>query len=319
MSINMPKTIKEERLRWVLPIAHKEIKLVDAAKVCQYSERSLERWLNAYREHGEEGLEPKSTRPRTNPKETPIMVKERIKEIREDTKECALKIKWYLEDENIDIHERTIGKILKAENLVKKYRIKRIKYKYIKALLQPGELVEIDVKYVPGRVNNRRYYQFTAIDVSGRWRHLEIYEEQSNYHSIEFLKEVIKRAPFHIKAIKTDNHTTFTNRYLGYPRSSDPQNPRLHSLDVFCAKHNIVHYLIDPGKPAQNGTVERSHGSDQQRVYDREKFSSVEVLKYRIRLWNMYYNSLRHIGLNGKSPNQFLKEYQLTKPTDVRT
>lgn len=314
----MPKTIKEERLRWVLPIHSKEIRLVDAAKVCQHSKRSLERWLAAYRKHGEARLEPRSTRPKTNPKETPITIKERIKELREETKECALKIKWYLEDENIDIHERTVGKILKAENLVKKYRIKRIKYEYIKAQLQPGELVEIDVKYVPGRLKNRRYYQFTATDVSGRWRHLEIYEEQSNYHSIEFLKEIIKRAPFQIKAIKTDNHTIFTNRYTGYLKSSDPQNPRLHPLDVFCAEIGITHYLIDRGKPAQNGTVERSHGSDQQRVYNREKFSNVEVLKYRIRLWNMYYNDLRHIGLNGKSPNQFLKEYQLIKPTNVR-
>lgn len=314
----MPKTIKEERLRWVLPIYNKEIRLVDAVKVCQHSERSLERWLSAYRKHGEAGLVPKSTRPKTNPKETPIMIKERIKEIRQEKKECALKIKWDLEDENIDIHERTVGKILKAENLVKVYRIKRIKYKYIKAQLKPGELVEIDVKFVPGRLKNRRYYQFTATDVSSRWRYLRIYEEQSNYCSIKFLKEVMQRAPFQIKAIKTDNHPTLTNRYIGYLKSRDPQNPRLHPLDVFCAKVGITHYLIDKGKPAQNGTVERSHGSDQQRLYNREKFPSVEVLKYRIRLWNMYYNDLRHIGLNGKSPNQFLKEYQLKKPTKVR-
>ena len=32
MCINMPKTIKEERLRWILPIHNKEIKLVDIAK-----------------------------------------------------------------------------------------------------------------------------------------------------------------------------------------------------------------------------------------------------------------------------------------------
>ena len=32
MCINMPKTIKEERLRWVLPIYNKEIKLKDVAK-----------------------------------------------------------------------------------------------------------------------------------------------------------------------------------------------------------------------------------------------------------------------------------------------
>lgn len=315
----MPKTIKEERLRWVLPIYHKEIRLVDAVKVCQHSKRSLERWLAAYRKHGEAGLIPKSTRPKTNPKETPITIKERIKEIRKETKECALKIKWYLEDENIKIHERTVGKILKAENLVKVYRIKRIKYKYIRAQLKPGEIVEIDVKFVPGRLKNRRYYQFTATDISSRWRYLRIYEEQSNYHSIEFLKEVIKRAPFQIKAIKTDNHVTFTNRYTGYLKSSDPQNPRLHPFDIFCAKVGIIHYLIDRGKPAQNGTVERSHGSDQQRLYNREKFLDVEALKYRLRLWNMYYNDLRHIGLKGKSPNQFLKENQLTKPTKVCT
>lgn len=315
----MPKNIKEERLRWVLPIHNKEIKMVDIAKVCEYSQRSLERWLAEYKKNGEKGLEPKSTRPKSNPKETPIRIKERIKEIREETKECALKIKWDLEDEGIDIHERTVGKILKNENLVKKYRVKKIKYKYIKAKLKPGEIVEIDVKYVPGKIANRRYFQFTAADVSGRWRHLEIYEEQSNYHSVEFLKEVIKRAPFEIKAIKTDNHAIFTNRYTGYMKSSDPMNPKLHPLDIFCAEVGITHYLIDKGKPAQNGTVERSHGSDQQRLYSREKFCNVEDLKYRVRLWNMYYNDLRHIGLNGKSPNQFLKDYQLIKPTDVCT
>jgi len=49
----MPKTIKEERLRCVLPILNKEIRLKDAAKVCPHSQRSLERWLSNYRRSGE--------------------------------------------------------------------------------------------------------------------------------------------------------------------------------------------------------------------------------------------------------------------------
>ena len=93
MCVNMPKTIKEERLRWILPIARKEIKLKDAAKVCPHSQRSLERWLAAYKRYGEAGLEPKSTRPKTNPRETPIRIKERIIELRKETKRCALKLK----------------------------------------------------------------------------------------------------------------------------------------------------------------------------------------------------------------------------------
>lgn len=307
----MPTTIKEERLRWVIPVAKNELRLTDVAKVFPHSQRTLERWVAAYKRDSEDGLDPKSTRPKTNPRETPIWIKERVADLRKEKGECALKIKWDLEDEQVIIHERTVGKILKAKELVKKYRIKRIKYKYIRALLKPGELVEIDVKYVPGKVENRQYFQYTATDLAGRWRHLEIYEEQSNYHAVEFLREVIRRAPFRIKAIKTDNHPTFTNRYTGYLKSSDPQNPRLHTLDIFCAENGIVHYLIDKGKPAQNGTVERSHGSDQARLYDKETFVNVEQLKYRVRLWNMYYNNLRHCGLNGKSPNQFLKEGQL--------
>ncbi len=314
----MPKTIKEERLRWILPIYKKEVKLVDVSKICPHSKRSLERWLSVYRKYGEKGLIPKSTRPKTHSKETSIRVKERIIEIRKEKKECALKIKWDLEDENIRIHERTIGKILKTEGLVKKYRVKKIKYNYIRAKLTPGEIIEIDVKYVPGKIAGKRYFQFTAIDLSSRWRYLKIYDEQSNYHSVKFLQRVIKKAPFKIKAIKTDNHAIFTNRYTGYLKSSDPINPRLHYLDVFCAKVNIIHYLIDKGSPTQNGTVERSHGSDQRRLYSQETFDNVESLKYRVRLWNMYYNNLRHCSLNGKSPNQFLNSFnKIQKPTKV--
>ncbi|MEK7584754.1 MAG: hypothetical protein AAB490_05925 [Patescibacteria group bacterium] len=48
----MAKTIREERLRWVAPIVRHDIKLIDAAKVCPYSKRSLERWVAAYKKGG---------------------------------------------------------------------------------------------------------------------------------------------------------------------------------------------------------------------------------------------------------------------------
>ena len=96
MAICMAKTIKEERLRWVLPIINKEVRLVDSARVCPYGKRSLERWVATYREHGEASLEPKSTDPKTYRVETPIWLKERVVSIRKKTKKCALKIHWQL-------------------------------------------------------------------------------------------------------------------------------------------------------------------------------------------------------------------------------
>jgi len=313
----MSKTIKEERVRWILPIARKEIKLVDVARVCPYGKRSLERWLTAYRQGGEAALEPRSTARKTQENETPIRIKEHIIELRKQTKKCALKLHWHMEKEGLTVPPRTIGVILKREGLVRKYRVKRVKYKYIKAELAPGELVEIDVKYVPGSVAGRQYFQYTAIDRASRWRHLAIYEEQVNGSSILFLEEVMHRAPFSIRAIKTDNHATFTNYYTGTNKRSDLLVKSLHALDARCRELGIKHYLIDPGKPAQNGTVERSHREDQEKLYEQWSFTTAEDLRYRVRLWNMYYNDLEHCGLKGKSPNEFLKITTLTNPPNV--
>jgi transposase InsO family protein len=302
----MAKTIKEERSRWVLPLAEGDTAWNDVMKTCPYGKRTLERWLAAYREGGMDALEPSSTRPKTNPKETPIEFKERVIALRKKTRLCALKLHWKLEKEGMHIHERTIGKILKDEGLVRKYRVKKVAYKYLRAVRKPGDLVEIDVKYVPGRIAGRRYFQYTAIDTASRWRHLSVYGEQTNEHSIAFLEEVIERFPYPVKAIKTDNGSIFTNYYIGTNKRSDLTVKTLHALDRFCAAHDIIHYLIDPGKPAQNGTVERSHREDQEKFYERHSFSSFGDLKRKVLVWNAEYNDLEHCGLNGKTPNEAL-------------
>lgn len=306
MCVSMAKDIVEERWRWLKAIINKEMLLVEVAKVCPHSERSLKRWKKAYELYGMEGLIPRSTEPKTQPTETPIGIKEEVIALRKRTKLCALKLHWRLKKYGLTVPPRTIGKILRDEGLVRKYRVKKTTYKYLRAERQPGELVEIDVKYVPGSIANKRYYQYTAIDTASRWRYLRIFEEQSTFHSIEFLKDVINRFPHRITGVKTDNGSVFTNYYLGTNKRSDLTVKTIHALDVFCRDHGIVHYLIDPGKPAQNGTVERSHREDQEKFYERHTFKSVHDLKKKIRVWNEYYNDLEHCGLNGETPNEVL-------------
>lgn len=302
----MPKSTKEEKYRWIKPILDKEISIKNMTKVCPFSERALKYWLAKFRELGAEGLENKSRRPKTNPNETLIRIKERIIELRKDKNQCAKKISWDLQDEGVNIHFQTIQKIIKAEGLTRKYRTRKIRTSYSKQQWVPGEMVEIDIKWVPGRIKGERFYQFTAIDSASRWRHLNVFAFQSNAFAVRFLKELVSIAPFMVKSIKTDNGSCFTNRYLGYAMSADPLNIRLHDLDVLCNSLNIKHYLIDPGKPAQNGKVERSHRTDQEKFYDQLQFKSFEELQYKLRLWNMYYNNTKHCSLNGKTPNQVL-------------
>jgi transposase InsO family protein len=305
MSKTMPNSTQEEKYRWIKPILDGEISIKNMSLVCPFSLRALKYWLANYQQYGLAGLENKSRKPKSNPHDTPIRIKERVIELRRESKLCAKKLKWKLDKEGIYLNPRTIHKFIQREGLVRKYRTRKIKPLKKKSFI-PGELVEIDIKYVPKRLKNGRYYQFTAIDSATRWRYLKIYDEMSNYHAIDFLRELITLAPFKIQAIKTDNGCYFTNRYTGYLKSSDILNPRLHPLDLECAKIGIAHYLIDPGKPQQNAYVERSHRTDQEMFYERIKFYTIQELKRKIKLWNMEYNNLEHCGLNGLSPNEAL-------------
>jgi len=306
----MPNNTQEERYRWIKPILDGDISIKKMIKVCPFSERTIKYWLSRYREQGIAGLAPRSTRPRSQPNELDIRTKERIIEMRKETKLCAKKMNYKLKKEGLEVSDRVIGKIIKTEGLVRKYRTRKLKYKYIKLPLSPGELVEIDIKYVPGRVKNKRYYQYTAIDCASRWRYLEIYEDMGNGSAIAFLHKVMSISPFKIRAIKTDNGTCFTNRYNGYLKSSTPHNPRLHPLDLECQRLNIIHYLIDPGKPAQNGKVERSHRTDQEMFYDRNTFKTIQELERKLKIWNNIYNNLEHCALDGLTPNEALARVQ---------
>jgi len=310
MSKTMPKSTKEEKYRWIKPILDKEISIKQMAAVCPFSERALKYWLADFKEYGMTGLENKSTRPKSQPNETPIRIKERIIELRKETRLCAKKLNYKLKKENITINDRTIGKIIKTEGLVRKYRIRKLQYKYIKIPLTKGDLVEIDIKFVPNLIDKKQYYQFTAIDCATRWRYLKIYDNPGSEEAIHFLNEVIRVADFRVRAIKTDNGSCFTNRYTGYQKSINPLNPRLHPLDLFCQRNNILHYLIDPGKPAQNGRVERSHRTDQEMFYDRQGFKSVVELERAIKKWNNDYNNLEHCALDGLTPNEALAGVQ---------
>ena len=309
----MSKNIKEERYKWIKPIVDREVSIVNIIKVCPYSESSLKRWLRAFRKGGIDALEPKSTEPKTQPNETPIWIKEKVISLRKETRLCAKKLHWRLLKQGLKVPVSTVGKILKDESLTRKYRVRKIKYKYIKAERKPGELLEIDVKFVPGHIAGQRYFQYTAIDTASRWRHLEVYPEQTNFHSVLFLEKVMGIFKYKIQAIKTDNGSIFTNYYTSMNKRSDMTVKTIHGLDQFCTKHNIVHYLIDPGKPAQNGTVERSHRSDQESFYNRNTFKDKKDLQDKIRIWNDYYNNLEHCSLNGKTPIEMLDLFKLEK------
>lgn len=78
-------------------------------------------------------------------------------------------------------------------------------------------------------------------------------------------------------------------------------------FDLKCVANDISRFLIDPGKPQQQGAVENSHLLDQRIFYKYlVKPKNLEEYKYKLKLWNMWYNDLENCALNGLTPNEYL-------------
>lgn len=286
---------------------------VELAKIAGVNRRTLRRWERNYARYGDDGLVPQPKRPRSCPWQTPRDVVELIRELRCSRRRplgpipISVKLRKH---HGITLHWRTVAKVLKREGLsVKRARVQPKDRPPRHSATFPGELVEIDVKYA-AKFNDRWTYQYTATDCYTRLRCLRTYAEQTNRTAVKFLETVVRSFPFPITAVKTDNHSTFTNRYTGYAKSADPLHPRLHPLDPACQRHGITHYLIDTGKPQQNGRVERSHRTDQEELYDVERFSSLEDLRVKQRRWLEYYNREReHQGISNLTPFEKFREF----------
>jgi transposase InsO family protein len=306
----MPETKEQVRYQWIKPVLDKHISIEQLVKVCPFSERTIKYWLKRFREGGIKALIDKPMIPHHQPTRTRDEIVQKILKIKDDTDLGGKKIYWELEKQEIVISERTVNRILRKHGKTRKYETKREHIYKKQAIVKPGELVEIDIKYGVHFGFGRWWYQYTAIDVASRWRYLRAFENRENDYSISFLEELLKRTAllFKIEAIKTDNDAVFTNRLTGYSKSTDPLHPRFHDFDKLCQQVGITHYLITPGKPTQNGHVERSHRSDKQYFYSRLSCpTSLDEYNYQLALWNQWYNNLSHCSLQGLSPNQFLE------------
>jgi transposase InsO family protein len=249
-----------------------------------------------------------SRKPHSHPNTTPIEKVAKIKQLRQQTRYGPPRIAYYLQkDHGISLAPSTIGHILKREGMiVPKPKKNQKKHTKRYEMPQPGDLVQVDVKYVPYLIRGQRYYQFTAIDDCSRWRFADIYPEKSTYSTKLFVAELLKEAPFPIRCIQTDGGTEFTNRYISDPKCV-LKEPALHILDKICAQHNIRHKLIPVATPQINGKVERSHRIDNEEFYYLEKFSDAVSLRDNFLKWNHKYNHQRpHGGINMQTPTQKL-------------
>jgi transposase-like protein len=222
---------------------------------------------------------------------------------------------------NADVSRAGLGRCLRRHGvsqlseLIPKTDGEAVKKKTFKDY-EPG-FIHIDIKYLPQMPDEQaRRYLFVAIDRATRWVHLEIYDDQSDTSSINFLAKVRDACPVEIVKLLTDNGSQFTDRFTSRKKDAEgnPIPTGKHVFDRLCKQFSIEHRLIPPGHPQTNGMVERFNGRIGELV-KQTRFASAAELEATLRSYLKIYNhSIPQRALNHMPPIQALKEWQRKKP-----
>ena len=192
---------------------------------------------------------------------------------------------------------KTIYNWWKRRNLIiTRHRRKRVKSKLFNKAKAPGELVQIDTKFLP-----RRKYQYTAIDVVSKWRFIEAYSKLTQENSIDFVGNLLTKAKqkgIKIALIQTDNGHEFQRSFGEY----------LRGLGI-SLQHTWIH------TPDQNGVVERSHRTDEEEFYQETEIDYTDLgeINTKLKIWLEYYNTKRlHFALNFDTPEEYLEKARVS-------
>lgn len=266
---------------------------------------TLYRWLKRVEKAGIVGLneysrKPKNVREPTTCWDTVIRIVQLRKQYPTWSK---YKIRVLLKREGIEVSASTVGRILKRRNLINKKLSKkrrkaalRPKARFPRGLKisEPGDMIQMDTKHIM-LTGGRRFYQFTAIDVLTKRKVMRICASESSRNGAKFLEKCLLNFPFLIKAVQTDNGSTF-----------------LKEFDKLCQERKLPHYFIYPRDPKQNSYVEISQQADKREFYQQGNVCSLlSVMQRKIREREDVWNNVRpHEALNYLTPSEYLFKVQ---------
>lgn len=289
--------------------ARKTGNISETARYFKVTRQSVHRWIARY-DGTIESLMDRSRRPHSHPNAHTEEEIRRVLKVARHNKKLGLVCLW-VHLRMSHGYKRTVTalyRLLGREGAIPPpSRKRRRKPKPYEPILVPGERVQIDVKYVPknclvGRGRRKQFYQYTAIDECTRWRYAVIYDELSTYNSVRFVKDLLRRFPFEITCIQTDNGTEFTSRLQGAKH--------LSAFESYLLEQGIRHKLIAVATPRHNGKVERSHRTDDERFYTDSLFFSAKQLANQFNRYLRESNRRPLLAHGWRSASQILRHYQ---------
>jgi len=256
----------------------------------------LSRWWRRYETDDLAGLAPHSRRPHESPTRLSHRVQQRILRLRMK-RLSAVRI-----GHTLGVGHSTVQRVLEQHGQNQLPRPARPKpHRYEKQ--RPGELIHLDLKYLPALRNARNDFEFAAIDDFSREAVVWITTEQTSAAATAFLERVAATLPYPIEAVLTDNAFAFTMRHA---RHAD----RLTRFQQACQSSGIVHHLLRPYAPQSNGKVERFFRTINDECLHVRPLFTFAARSRAVDDFVWYYNHERpHLSLGGMTPVERRKLY----------
>lgn len=178
-------------------------------------------------------------------------------------------------------------------NIRRRYK-KRLPARVKQALFQPASINEVwSIDFMSDSLwDGRKFRVLNVID--------------------DYNREMLAmEADFSLPALRVIRVLEFLLEFRGLPKMIRVDNgPEFisHILDEWCRKHNVTLVYIQPGKPMQNGYVERCNGSVRKELLNAHVFYTLEEVRQYIEVWMEDYNCERpHESLGYRAPIDLLE------------
>jgi transposase InsO family protein len=250
----------------------------------------LRRWWQRYEAGGAAALQPRSRRPRRSPTQVPASTEAAILALRSQglgPARIALQVAA-----SISTVYRTLVRHGRQQLAVPPPRQVR---RYEKT--RPGELVHVDLKYLPS-LENRAEFAFAAVDDFSREAVVWITGARTTHNATAFLEQLVAALPYPIEAVMTDNDLVFTMRFAHYRQ-------RRTRFEQACQSLGICHRLLRPHAPESNGKVERFIKTIDDECLAVHQPQTCAARTGVVNEFVWYYNHQRpHLSLAGQTPVQ---------------
>lgn len=291
--------LQEKKLKQII---NKEKTVIAVALEFKVTRQTIHKWLARYKRFGIDGLITKKRKKRigrvhnkTSPELEQLIVNLAKEYILDGVETLGDRLQY---ENNITLHPTTIYRILKRNNIRYTNHQPHTRKRWKKQLYShkiAGKELQMDTKYPFGYKEGKVIY--TIIDDATRWVFAWSYEIANQNSTLDFLEKVIKRFPFTIQKIRTDQGKEFIG----------------NEIKDFLKQQNIIHRKNTPYSPEENGKIERFHKTlnDKALPWGFSPQEPLDNLQYRLNLFLHYYNyqkKHRGLGMDGLTPMEKLNE-----------